>query len=120
MLDMLPLFVALAILAVALAGFAYTLLRALNAVQKEDIALLKADINGVKTDIAQDIADVKAIQRADTDRLENNRREDTARLEKSIADINIKFDRINDKFDRYLFGKLEKTDDKPDATDKGK
>ena len=100
MFEMLPLFVTLAIFSVALIGFGYTLLRALSAVQKEDIALLKADINGVKNDIAQ----------VET-RLENNRREDTARLEKSIADINAKFDRVNDKFDRYLFGKLEKTPD---------
>ena len=102
MLDMLPLFVALAILCFALIGFGYTMLRALSAVQKEDIALLKADINGVKTDIAQ----VEI-------RLNASRREDAVRSEKGIADINA-------KFDRYLFGKLEKTPDKPGDSDKGK
>ncbi|MCG8624832.1 MAG: hypothetical protein MJE68_22895 [Proteobacteria bacterium] len=109
MLDMLPLFVALAIACIAFLGFLYTFLRALNAVQKEDIALLKADINGLKDDIAQ----VEI-------RLNASRREDAVRFEKGIADLNTKFDtaiaQINTKFDRYLFGKLEKTDD----SDKGK
>ena len=97
MLDMLPLFVALAILCVALAGFAYTMLQALSAVRKEDIVDLK---NELKTDIAQ----VEI-------RLNASRREDAARFEKGIAEINA-------KFDRYLFGKLDKTDDSDDKTNK--
>lgn len=108
MLDMLPVLIALAIFCVAVAGFAFTVWRALHAVQKEDIIGLKNDIAHIETRLDNS-------RKEDMARFEQSRREDAARFEKGISDLNAKFDtaiaQINGKFDRYLFGKLEKTDD---------
>ncbi|MCG8624224.1 MAG: hypothetical protein MJE68_19795 [Proteobacteria bacterium] len=126
-------------------AFLYTMLRAVTAVRREDIAKdiakLETGIEEVKTTQIETTNRLEASRREDNERLEASRREDTqrleasrrednerleasrhedtqrleknqARLEKNIADINA-------KFDRYLFGKLEKTDDTDDA-DKGK
>ncbi|MCG8624829.1 MAG: hypothetical protein MJE68_22880 [Proteobacteria bacterium] len=108
-------------------AFLYTMLRAVTAVRREDIAKdiakLETSINEVKTAQIETANRLEASRREDAARFERRQREDAARFEKGIADLNAKFDRaiaqINAKFDRYLFGKLEKTDDTDDS-DKGK
>ena len=80
-----------------LIGLGYTFLRALTAVQKEDIARLSADIREVKGEVKEVKDDVKEVK---------------TELKADVRELNT-------KFDRYLFGKLEKTDD-ADKDDKGK
>ena len=120
-------------------AFLYTMLRAVTAVRREEIAKeiakLETSINEVKTAQIEtanrlerrrreDAIRFERIRRGDVARFEQSRREDAARFEKGIAQLNIKFDtaiaQINGKFDRYLFGKLEKTDDSDGKTDTAK
>ena len=113
----------------------YTVLQALSAVKKQDISDLKNEITEVKKtqketadklEVSQkEIANkLEENRREDTARLEKNqarieenRREDTARLEKNQARLESGLNAISIKFDRYLFGKLDKTttDDSPDS-----
>ncbi|MCG8626309.1 MAG: hypothetical protein MJE68_30465, partial [Proteobacteria bacterium] len=79
----------------------YQLESRLEASRREDVASRK-----------EDMARLERARKEDVERSERVRREDAARFEKGIAAINA-------KFDRYLFGKLEKTaDDKTDDADK--
>ena len=65
-----------------LIGLGYTFLRALTAVQKEDIGRLSSEIKEVRSEV--------------------NAKFDA---------LNVRFEALNAKFDRYLFSKLEKIDD---------
>ncbi|MCG8624110.1 MAG: hypothetical protein MJE68_19220 [Proteobacteria bacterium] len=86
---------------IACAGFIYTMWRAVHAVRREDIYQLESRLEASRK---EDMARFERRQKEDDARSERIRREDAARFEKGIA-------AINTKFDRYLFGKLEKTDD---------
>ena len=124
----------------AIAGLAYTVGKALSSVQKEDLAKLEKSIDEVKSSqkanadkleakIDSGIAEVKNIQREDANKLATTQKEIADKFEanqKQTADklegkIETSISALNAKFDRYLFGKLEKTkpdDDSPDSPPK--
>lgn len=103
------------VLYVGIIGLIYTFLRAVFAVRREDLVQvekrLTASIDEVKTAQKEDTAKLESSRKEDTARLESSRKEDTARLEKNQVRLESGLNAINAKFDRYLFGKLEKTDD---------
>ena len=59
---------------------------------------------------------LSSVQKEDIVHLENKL---SSEIKEVRSEVNRKFDALNAKFDRYLFGKLEKTDD-ADKDDKGK
>ena len=96
-------------------AFLYTIFRAASAVRREDIGDLKDSINEVKASqkgdivlLSSEIKEVKSSQKEDITLL-------SSEIKEVKSDVKADVREINAKLDRYLFSKLEKTDD----SDKG-
>ena len=96
----------------AIAGLAYTVGKALSSAQKKDLLKLERSIDELKVAQKETADRIGASQKEFFNRIEASQKEFADRLEDKI-DSSIST--LNAKFDRYLFGKLEKTktDDSP-------
>ena len=117
-----PLSVQIILVISAIAGLAYTVGKAFSSVQKQDLDKLEAsqkrDLDQVEKRLTASIGEVKSAQKESANKFEATQKENANKLE---GRIDTSISALNAKFDRYLFGKLDKTktddssDDSPDS-----